>query len=232
MNTLGIITGLKFEADILRRAADKLNHDPHHYASVSGRQEHAYEEALGFVEKGAKGLVSFGIAGGLTDDVPVGTLVLASEVYCGQGGVYETNVRWRDALEDLLKTEITASHSPLISLPHALATEADKRKAHAETGATAVDMESFGVARAAKEAGVPFIVIRSISDAASDLLPSCVVPAMGPGGTIMAGPIIKGMAKKPSEIPHLIGFGFKTRRANATLRRVGLLGLPLFGFGG
>ena len=101
-----------------------------------------------------------------------------------------------------------------------------------ETGAFAVDMESFGVARAAKEMGVPFIVIRAVSDGAADTLPACVVPAMGRDGEIKIGPVLKGIAGKPGDIFHLIGFGLKTRKANATLRRVSFLGLPHFGFRG
>jgi len=227
---LGIVTGLKFEADIIRKTGKSQNLT-HSYASVAGRQERAYEEALSFVEKGARGLISFGIAGGLTDDVPVGTLVLATEIYCGQGGVYKTDPKWRRGLSGLL-SDIIPIKGPMVSLPYALETEAQKRGAHSETGAIGVDMESFGVARAAKETGVPFIVIRSISDGASDLLPECVVPAMGPEGQIMLGPVFSGLLKKPGDIPHLIGFGFKTRRANATLRRVCLLGLPFFGLNG
>ena len=151
MSKLGVITGLKFEADIIRRAADKLKHDHHHYGSVAGNQERSFELAKEFVAGGAKALISFGIAGGLTDDVPVGTLILATEVYCGKGGVYKTDKAWREALEKALKAEINPVIGPLISLPYALETEAQKRSSHKETGAFAVDMESFGVARAAKE---------------------------------------------------------------------------------
>ncbi len=230
MTTLGVITGLKFEADILRRTASRLNHAQPLTASVAGRQERAYEEALNFVEHGAKGLISFGIAGGLNDDAPVGTLVLATEVYCGQGGIYKTDPEWRRGLAELIKAEISPLQSPMISLPHALESEIDKREAHDKTGAFAVDMESFGVARAARETKVPFLVVRAVSDAAADTLPACLVPAMGPGGGIRLGPILKGSARQPADIPHLIKFGLQTRKANRTLGRVAFLGLPGFGF--
>lgn len=230
MTKLGVITGLKFEADIIRHAVNNLKHQHPHYASVAGNQERSYEKAKEFVGKGAKALISFGIAGGLSDDVPVGTLILASEVYCGKGGVYKTDEAWRENLEGVLKSEISAVTGPMISLPHALESEDQKRGAHIDTGAYGVDMESFGVAKAAKEMKVPFIVIRAVSDGAADTLPACVVPAMGEDGEIKIGPVLKGIAGKPGDIPHLIGFGLKTRKANATLRRVSFLGLPLFGF--
>lgn len=226
---LGVVTGLKFEVEILRRIAIRKNLEPPLFASAAGRQDKSYEAARAHVENGAEALISFGIAGGLTDDVPVGTLVLADEVYCGKGSLYKTDAGWRDALAGLLQSEITPVTGPVISLTYALETEEQKRRANKETGALGVDMESFGVARAAREMGVPFLVIRSVSDAAEDLLPSCIVPAMAPDGGINMAPILKGIAGKPSDLPHLIGFGLKTRKANATLRRVGFLGLPFFG---
>lgn len=232
MSKLGVITGLKFEADIIHRATAKLDHDHPLYASVAGNQDKSYEKALSFVKEGAVGLVSFGIAGGLTDNVPVGTLILGTEVYCGKGSVYKTDKVWRDNLEGVLNSEISPVHGPVVSLPYALETEDQKRTANKETGALGVDMESFGVAKAAQEMKVPFIVIRAVSDGAADTLPACVVPAMGPEGEIKLGPVLKSIAGKPGDISHLIGFGLKTRKANATLRRVSFLGLPLFGFRG
>lgn len=232
MTKLGVITGLKFEAEIIRRAAKKLNHNHPFYASVAGNQDRSFEAAKAFVKDGAKGLISFGIAGGLSDDVPVGTVILASEVYGGKGGVYKTDKAWREGLEGVLKSEISPVIGPVISLPYPLASEAQKRRAHSDTGALGVDMESFGVAKAAFEMKVPFIVIRAVSDGAADTLPAWVVPAMGPDGDINIGPVLKGLAGKPGDLSHLIGFGLKTRKANATLRRVSFLGLPGFGFGG
>lgn len=229
MTTIGVITGLKFEADILRKGSRHKKITEPTLASVAGRQDHAFEEAKAMVEAGARALISFGIAGGLSDDTPVGSLVLADKVYCGKGSVFETEKAWRETLMEVLHPEIVPVVNPMVSLDYALETEADKRGAHDQTGAVGVDMESFGTARAAKEMGVPFLVIRSISDAAEDTLPACLVPAMGPGGVIMMGPIFTGIAKNPADLVHMIGFGMKTAKANRTLRRVALLGLPHFG---
>lgn len=229
---IGVVTGLKFEADILRKSAKSQDTEHFLYASVSGNQDDSYEAAKGFVKAGAKALISFGIAGGLTDDVPVGKLVLADKVFSDKGAIFHTDTTSRKRLLDALKAELDPVVAPMISLSYPLSTEEEKRGGHRETGALGVDMESFGVARAAKEMGVPFLVIRSISDGASDLLPSFVVPAMGPGGKIKLGPVMKSLITHPGEIPDVIGFGFKTKKANATLRRVCLLGLPFLGFQG
>lgn len=229
MTTLGVITGLRFEADILVRASSRKGVAAPKTASVAGRQQRAYEEALRLVTDGARALVSFGIAGGLNSETPVGALVLAEAVIGEKGEGFETTPGWRQALADLVAGEITPVGGPVISLSHALETEAVKAAAHKKTGAVAVDMESFGVAKAAQERKVPFLVIRAISDSVADQLPASVVPAMAEDGSIRIAPLISGTLKNPGDVVRLPAFGLKTARANRTLRRVALLGLPRFG---
>jgi len=229
VSTLGVITGLKFEADIVRKAASRKNTIRPMLASVAGNQQRAYDMACGFVEQGARGLISFGIAGGLSHQAPVGTLILPDLVICGKGSRYRPDKTWLGGFVRRLPMEMKPATGPLISLSIPLELEGDKRAAHDETGALGVDMESFGVARAAKDCGVPFIVVRAISDAVTDTLPSSLVPAMGEDGGIMPGALMKGILRNPSDLLHLPGFGMKTARANRTLRRAALLGLPLFG---
>lgn len=229
MSTLGVITGLKFEAEILRKAAKRKKTILPMIASAAGNQQRAYDLACGFVERGARGLVSFGIAGGLSHEAPVGALILPGLVICEKGSEYHPDKTWRSAYLGRLPLKMAPVTGPLISLPVALELEPDKRAAHEKTGALGVDMESFGVARAARDCGVPFIVVRAISDAVTDTLPASLVPAMTEDGGISAAALFKGIVKNPSDLLHLPAFGVKTARANRTLRRAAFLGLPLFG---
>jgi adenosylhomocysteine nucleosidase len=226
---IGVITGLKFEADILRAGARRKGVAAPLLASVSGNQDHAYEEARAMAKNGARALISFGIAGGLTERAPVGTLVLAESVFGEAKEPFPTDPAWRGRLSALLNPEVPHHVAPLVSLPHGLHGEAEKRESNRATGAEAVDMESLGTAKAAREAEVPFLVVRAVSDGVTDQLPASVIPSMGPGGVIRASVLAKEIAKNPAEFFHLAGFGFKTAKANATLRRVSFLALPLFG---
>lgn len=229
---IGVITGLKFEADIIRKTADKEGHDAPLIASVAGNQQKSYQMAKSFVQQGAKGLVSFGIAGGLHPDAPVGALLLADQVVGDEGHVINVDKAWHKSLVGRLTLNDPLVSGPIISLPFPLETEAQKRAAFKEAGVIGVDMESFGVARAAKECAVPFLVIRSISDGVTDTLPASLVPAMGAEGQIMIGTLLANIMKNPGDIIHLPGFGLKTAKANQTLRRVCFLGLPFFGLDG
>jgi hypothetical protein len=229
VSTLGVITGLKFEAEILRKAAKRKKTILPMIASVAGNQQRAYDIACGFAGQGARGLISFGIAGGLSHEAPVGTLILPNLVICEKGSEYHPDKIWRNAYLGRLPLMMAPATGPLISLPIALELEMHKRKANQETGALGVDMESFGVAKAAKDCGIPFIVVRAISDSVTDTLPASLVPAMTEDGSISAGALLKGIIKNPSDLVHLPAFGVKTSRANRTLRRAAFLGLPLFG---
>jgi nucleoside phosphorylase len=59
---------------------------------------------------------------------------------------------------------------------------AGKRALRAETGALAVDMESHVAARVAARRGLPFAVVRVISDSADEALPPAAQIGMKPDG--------------------------------------------------
>ena len=111
-----------------------------------------------------------GVAGGLTPDLGVGTVVVAREVKNGTGSVPPPEASWRDAvLKRTDAVEVTVISSPRIALdPTAKA--AVRRQADA-AGSSVVDLESASLARVASEHGLPYIVIRAVSDAADETLP-------------------------------------------------------------
>lgn len=229
LGVIGIITGLKFEADILRAATRKKKIEDPLVASVSGNQDHAYETACALAKQGVQGLVSFGIAGGLTEAAPVGALFLPHSIVSEQGKSYSTDAAWRARLCHILGPHVTHQESSLVSLPYGLQDEREKRSWHDQTGACAVDMESYGLARGAAETRLPCLVVRVISDSVNDRLPAAVIAAMGKGGTIDLGLIVREASRNPVEFFHLASFALKTIKAVRTLRRVSLLALPGFG---
>lgn len=228
-SVIGVVTGLKFEADILRAATRQKGTEAPLVVSVSGDQNHAYRTAHSLAKQGAKGLVSFGIAGGLSEAAPVGALFLPQTIVSEDGTVYPTDSAWRTRLCRILSPHVAHQEASLVSLPYGLEDERKKRAWYDQTGAYAVDMESYGLARGAAEARLPCLVIRVISDSVYDRLPASVISAMGKGGTIDLGVIMREASKNPVEFLHLIRFAIKTIKATKTLRRVSLLALPRFG---
>ena len=70
---------------------------------------------------------------------------------------------------------IRSYYDPILESPTIVAGIADKAQLFARVGAAAVDMESGVVARAAARAGVPFLAIRAIADAANTGIPRDVL---------------------------------------------------------
>ncbi|EWY38739.1 hopanoid-associated phosphorylase [Skermanella stibiiresistens SB22] len=195
--TPAIVVGMEMEARI---------------ACGSGMPVSLLAGAAGLLAEGASGLISFGIAGGLAPGLLAGTLVVASEVVLTDGTRLPARpVECREAII-----------APIAAAPAIVWRVADKRALHRGTGAAAVDLESGEVARLCAEAGVPFAVIRAIADPAGRELPPAALIGMGADGRVDLPAVIRSVARRPSQIPALIGVGLDTRRALRTLAAVDL----------
>ncbi len=84
------------------------------------------------------------------------------------------------------------------------------------TGALAADMESHAVAELASAAGMPFIVVRAISDGADQALPAAAIRFLGADGRIRPTALI-GVIARPAALAALVRLGLQTRRALGTL---------------
>ena len=101
------------------------------------------------------------------------------------------------------------------------------RAAHAarEAGAAkagspaAVDMESAAWARACAEAGVPYLILRAISDTADEDLPGYLAGCMDAQGSIRRAGVASGALRHPGSIPALLRMRRARRRVRPRARR-------------
>lgn len=203
---LGIVCGLHSERRCAERALGPLKDRAK--ISVSGasaRRAAAQAEAL--VAGGAGALVSFGLAAALDPQLRPGQVVVARRVLC-QTGAFGTG-----------KSAVWGSDR-MIGDP------AEKARIHARTGAAILDMESHSVARAADCAGVPFVVLRAVSDDAQTALPAYLARAVSAGGNPRLATILAGLARAPSSLPTLIRLGRDSARSLAALQAVAGAELP------
>ena len=114
-----------------------------------------------------RGVISFGVAGGLDPTLKSGDVVVATEVLAG-------DTRWLAGLalnEDLIASLALGSRrvvrGGLAGVEEVVVAQAGKAALRSETGAAAVDMESHIAAAYAAEADLPFAALRVISDPAS-----------------------------------------------------------------
>jgi len=215
--TVLAVTGLSREARIARRA--KLT--PVISAANGELLEQRLTEAIA---RGAKGIVSFGIAGALVPLLKIGDVVVATHVVHGEEH-YPTDPQWTALIREKLPRAVPgviAGHDQIVSHVDG------KRRLLSLTGAYAVDMESHIAARLANRAGIPFVAIRTISDAANRGLPPAAQMPLTPKGRIRLRSVLSSLASEPSQFPDLLRTGREAGRAfRALLRSRNALGLFL-----
>jgi hopanoid-associated phosphorylase len=150
---------------------------------------------------GAPAIVSFGIAGGLSPHLAPGDWVVATSVVSGDRCI-ETDIGWASRLAERLPG---GELGKILSVSDAVLRPEHKRRLHLETGAAAVDMESFQAAALAEELGLPFAAVRVVADAAGREIPPAARAGLQADGTVAAGAVIRSLLRKPSQLPMLIG---------------------------
>jgi adenosylhomocysteine nucleosidase len=167
---------------------------------------------------GARGVVSFGVAGGLAPDLAPGTCIIGSAIVSGAdgGNRVSTHDDWSKsllrAIPDAVCGTLYGSVGP-ITHPRA------KAALYKKTGAVAVDMESHIVGDVAAAHGLPMAAIRVITDPAARALPPSVLAAMRPSGAVDIAALIWSLLKRPCDMPALMRLALDANAARATLVR-------------
>jgi adenosylhomocysteine nucleosidase len=167
------------------------------------------------VAKDCCGLISFGVAGGLSPQLHTGTCVVGSAILSGTTR-FMTDRGWS---RNLLQTIPSAVYGIILGVPAPIARPEAKRALHVNTGAMAVDMESHVVAHVAAARGLPMAAVRVITDSASQGLPHAALVAMRADGTVDLAGMIRSMMREPGELPMLLRTGFDALVGLAVLLR-------------
>ena len=202
------ICGLAAEARVARAAG---------LEAVVGGGDRARTTAL--VETAVRGadlLVSFGIAGGLAPELRAGDVVASSDIV-SEAGNWPANDRSK-ALSARLAQEIGAVAGRVLGAGEIIATTAEKRRAHDATGALAVDLESDIVARIAGAAGVAFLALRAIADAADRDLPAAALVPLAEDGRPDVVRVARTLLRRPYQMAALMRLARDARTALAALR--------------
>ncbi len=222
---LGVITGIKSEADCLFSNSDGSDIL---IRCAGARPEQAEQHASDLISSGCTALVSFGIAGGLSPDVLNGQIVVSDKVILPNGEEIGTSEVWRNRLVDVLGADGSVVIGKTMGSETIVSEPTSKRAIHQQFGAIAVDMESHRVAIVAAKANVPFLVIRAISDTFDQGIPRSAQDAIDKDGTPLYLKVMAAVLKRPHDIPKLMRLSKDTDLALASLRRVALITAPLF----
>ena len=200
--SLGVVVGLAAEARLWRGRKVMVG-------AGGGTPAGAAAAAARLVAAGAEALISFGLCGGLDPALTAGAVLVPPAVLEG-GRVF-------DCEDALLAWLGGATAGVLLAGDDIAATVAAKAKLFAATGAVAVDLESGAVAQAAAAAGLPYAVLRAVSDPADKDLPPAALVALDARGRVRPGRLAGSLLRGPGQLPALLALARDTGRARKAL---------------
>ena len=235
-----VVTGLAFEAKIAVGAAQGRAGRERSGLIVICQQNSGLAPMLEHALRvGARGIVSFGTAGGLAPGLAPGSWIVARHVLVGTAR-FTTDPAWSARLANALSGPLApgsadgraagpkASPSnprPIVypgdlaglTLPVVSATA--KRALHLATGALAADMESAIAARSAAAHRLPFVCCRVVIDPAERDLPPAALAGLRANGTTDLFTTLRSLCAAPAQLPGLLRLAGDASRARSALQR-------------
>lgn len=156
-------------------------------------------------ELSIRSLYNIGFVGALTDAYSAGDVIVFGSVV--QLGVEPVQ---RLALFTENFSRNTAEGPALLSSDHLVHDPAHKRSLAVSTGAVAVDMESFALAKAAE---IPLCILRAVSDPVTMSLPEALPQWVKPDGRRNALRAASYLALRPWKVPTVIRLAGNSSRA-------------------
>jgi nucleoside phosphorylase len=234
--TVLAVTGLTKEAEIVGTAGV--------VAVAGGGDGDGLAAKLDALHGDIRGVISIGLAGGLSPHLKVGDVVIADRIITGAvlprarvsaldaGEVAVAGSRasegrrgqetwdchevWRVRLMSRLPTAIQGQ---IFGSDIIIEKPQTKAGLHETTGALAVDMESQIAARFAARRNLPLAGLRVISDDSNHVLPPAALVAMKPDGGIAIGRVLGSLLRNPAQIPSLVRTARGSNKAFAELLR-------------
>lgn len=200
---LGIICGLESEAAIARRLKET------DVAVAGARPQKARWLGRELVKRGAKRLMSFGIAGGLEPGLPIGSTIIGTQVV-SVDGTWQCDGQWINELSQKLPE---AHCGGVWGSEFLVPTAREKRTLYEKSRCLIVDMESQCAAQIASEANIPLAVVRVVCDSSDMDVPQLVMAAISEDGSINIGKALWHVMRNPKQIPDLLHVGKGTGRA-------------------
>jgi adenosylhomocysteine nucleosidase len=147
-------------------------------------------------------VLTCGFAGGLNPAHPLGQVLLDAQ----EGGEFRVKVMNSGALAGRF------AHSDRV-----VVTAGEKAELFEATGADAVEMESSVIVSICRDHGIPVIVLRVISDTATEDLPLDFNRYSTADGGLSMPRLLLGIAGSPSSIPKLMKFQGRLKHASDKL---------------
>lgn len=174
------------------------------------------------------GLIVIGVAGALSAGLPSGALVVGTRVLDEGGRSFAA-----DPAQVAAVAHATGGRPGVVVSAGRIADSAAEkqrlsRTANAGVGAAVVDLESATYLAAATAAGVPWLVLRSVSDTADEALPALLNQSRDGGGAVRRGQVLFGLLRQPRALPFLLTLRGRVARCAEALAAAVAAALPVF----
>lgn len=199
------VVGLQFEARIVAGPAVR--------AVVLGAET---TPLVAMILPTDRGIISFGICGGLAPGLSPGACVIASYVSDGTRA-WATDKAWTTSLARSIPNAIVG---PILGVDEPVLDVAVKSRLHKKYGALAVDMESHVAAIAASAHGLPLVAVRAVADDATCALMTVALAGRRADGSVNVAGVFAALRRQPGELAPLIRLVARTGSARATLVRL------------
>lgn len=162
-----------------------------------------------------------GISGGLSTDLREGDVVVATHVI-DEAGDGSTALTAPGPAVDAVARASGARPAAVVSARHIADSVVEKRRLAGLAGAptAVVDLESAGYVAAAHRAGLPWTVLRAVSDTADEALPALLNRARDEGGAVRRGSVVRGLLGDPGALPALMSLRRRLKICAEALARV------------
>ncbi len=162
-------------------------------------------------------LVGTGAAGGLVPNLRTGEVVVSGRVVDESGEAPPP-----DGALVARAVSLGAKAATLVTAARPLTSSTERDALAVRVGATlaapaVVDMESAAWGRAAARHGVPYVILRAVSDAFEDDLPRFLPSCLSPEGSIDRAAVALRLVARPDALPALLRARGRVREGAANL---------------
>jgi len=176
----------------------------------------------------ADALIVIGVAGALSAELRTAALVVASRVTDESGRSFAAN---GDQVAAVARA--TGGRAAIVVSAARIADSASEKQrlalaSGAGAGAAVVDLESATYVAAAAGAGIPWLVLRAVSDTADEALPELLNRSRDGGGAVRRGQVFLRLLRQPQALPFLLALRGRVDRCAEVLARAVADALPTF----
>lgn len=227
-----IVTALKQEQAAVRAALPNAERDGIliERCGVGPRSAERFVRALLESIPSLKAICSSGVCGALAGGIEIGDCMLPNALlghsHSGVTPLYDIPFDFEGVRAAILTAKVNSHGGILASSDQVVCSAQEKAGLARQSGASAVDMETYGMLTAT-ERRVPVFALRTISDSASEDLPPEIATFLDANGNLKIGTVAKFVITRPHRLGALMRLGKHTELACGVLTRAWRVAGPL-----